>query len=271
MTPISKKLIQPLFLISTLVMLSTLANATDKGEELVKTKCASCHSLTVPTLEEIQTFKAPAMEAVLFHVKPAFNNDNIKVKEFIMDYVENPDIKKSVCESNKVVQFGVMPSQKGKLSAKELDTISDYLIKTYPTKKFVDFIKEVKTNGKMSALKNSPFLINKDTLPHLTKILMESWERGTLNLTDKQKEKLLVVRKETMSSVKRIKKALAPLEAEIVELLVDEEELKKIQPKVEEVAKLKAEATMVHLKCLKDSVEILSDEQIEILLPFWGI
>jgi len=266
-----KLLNKSLFLTLTLLTLTTTIHAKNKGEELVKANCASCHSLTVPTPEEIQSFKAPAMEAVLFHVKPAFQNDKKEVKKFIINYVQNPDIKKSVCESNKVVKFGVMPSLKGKVSPKDLEIISDYLIETYPTKAFVSLIKEIQTNGKMNALKNSPFLINKSSLPHLTKILMENWEKGALNLSDEQKKKLLVVRKETMTSVKKIKTKLVELEAEVLELLVDEEELRAMQPKVEEVARLKAEATMIHLKCLKDSVEILSDEQLEYLLPFWGI
>ena len=129
----------------------------------------------------------------------------------------------------------------------------------------------MQTDGKMNALKNSPFLMNQDALPHLTKILIENWEKGTLNLSDEQKKKLLTVRKETLAGVKKIKMALRELEAEIIELTVDEEPLKTIQPKVDEVAKLKAQATMIQLKCLKNSIEILTEEQLELLLPFWGI
>ena len=44
----------------------------------------------------------------------------------------------------------------------------------------------------------------------------------------------------------RVKKALVSVEAEVVEILVDEEKLAKI--------KLKAEATMIQLKCLKESI-----------------
>jgi len=266
-----KLLNKSLFLPLTLLTLTTNIYGENKGEALVKANCASCHSLTVPTPEQIQSFKAPAMEAVLFHVKPAFQNDMKEVKKFIIDYVQNPDIKKSVCESNKVVKFGVMPSLKGKVSPKDLEIISDYLIETYPTKEFVSLISEIQTNGKMNALKNSPFLMNKSSLPHLTKILMENWEKGALNLSDEQKKKLLIIRKETMTGVKKIKKELNILEADILELLVDEEALKTMKPKVDQVAKLKAEASMIHLKCLKESVAVLNDEQLEYLLPFWGI
>jgi hypothetical protein len=264
------KINKPLLLISTLFALTATLQATPSGEELVKKNCASCHFLGVPTPEQIRSFKAPAMEAVLFHVKPAHDNNDAKTKAFMIDYVQNPEIKKSVCESNKVTKFGVMPSLKGKVSPEELSTIMDYLIKTYPTKKFVSTITEMLTNGKMNSLKNSPFLMNQDELPHLTKILLESWEKGTLNLSDEQKTKLLVVRKETLAGVKKIKKALKPLEAEVIEMTVDEDTaLKDIQPKVDEIAKLKAEATMIQLKCLKDSVAILTEEQLELLLPFW--
>jgi len=266
------KLTKPLILISTLFALISTAQATPTGKELVKANCASCHSLDVPTPEQIQTFKAPAMEAVLFHVKPARNNDDAKTKAFIIDYVQDPKIKKSVCESNKVAKFGVMPSLKGKVSPEDLATIADYLIKTYPTPKFVSLITEIQTNGKMNSLKNSPFLMNQDKLPHLTKILLENWEKGSLNLTDEQKTKLLVVRKETLIAVKKIKKVLKSLEEEVIELTVDEDAtLKEIEPKVDKIAKLKAEATMIQLKCLKDSVAILTEEQLELLLPFWDL
>lgn len=251
--------------------LATLAQATPTGEELTKTKCASCHFLGVPTPQQIQSFKAPAMEAVLFHVKPAFKDNKIKIKEFMMDYVQNPDIKKSVCESNKVTKFGVMPSQKEVVSKEELSKIIDYLMDKYPTKEFVSLIGKMKSNGKMNSLKNSPFLMNQDNLPHLTKILIENWEKGALNLTSEQKKRLLVVREETMRNVKKIKIELKTLEAEIVEMLVDEEELKAIEPKVKKVANLKEKATMVHLKCLKESIEILNEKQLEYLLPFWGV
>lgn len=258
---------KPIILLSTLLILSTTIYATTP-KELVAKNCASCHLLTLPTPELMPTFEAPAMEAVVFHVKEALGDD-IKVKEFMLDYVQNPDIKKSVCESNKVAKFGVMPTLKGKVSPKDLEKIVDYLVDTYPTKPFVSMLNQMLTNDKITALKNSPFLMNQSALPHLTKILMESWEKGTLNLSDEQKTKLLVVRKETMSSVKKIKKSLSDLESEIIEMTVDAEELAKIKPLVDKVAKLKAEGTMVHIKCLKESIAILNDEQLELLLPFW--
>jgi len=238
------------------------------GGELTKKHCASCHILSTPTPDMIPDMKAPAMDAVMYHINLVMTKPE-EIKAFIMDYVVNPDASKSVCESNKVQGFGVMPSLKGKVLQKDLGTITDHVMKTFPSPEFVAMIKEVQKNDKMHGLLNSPFLVNKEELPHLTKLLIKNWDKAALGLSDAQKEKLLVVRKETISAVKEIKEKVEELEAEIIEAAVDGEPLEEMYSKVEEVAKLKVEATKVQLKCLKRSMEILNDAQIEYLLPFW--
>ena len=240
------------------------------GAELIKTNCASCHMLTSPTPYMIPTLKAPAMDAVMFHIKLDIKKKK-DIKDFIIDYTQDPAAAKSVCESNKVQKFGVMPSLKGKVSPEDLATIADYMIDTYPSEGFVKMIKEIQRNDKMNALLNSPFLINQEGLPHMTKILLHNWDKATLGLSAEQKEKLLVVRKETMSAVMKIKKKVKVLEADIIEAMVDGEEPKSVYAKVDNVAKLKAEATKVHLKCISDTIGILSDEQLEFLFPFWDM
>ena len=238
------------------------------GAELTKANCASCHMLTTPTPDMIPTMKAPAMDAVMYHIDLAMENKK-EIKDFIMDYVINPAASKSVCESNKVQQYGVMPSLKGKISQKDLSAIADHMIATYPSKEFVVMIREIQKNDKINSLMNSPFLVNSEGLPHLTKLLLVNWDKAELGLSDEQKEKLLVVRHETLGAIQEIKEKVQALEAEIVESAVDGEALEEIYPKIEEVAKLKVEATKVQLRCLKKSMEILNDEQIEFLLPFW--
>jgi len=209
------------------------------GAELTKANCASCHMLTSPTPDMIPTLKAPAMDAVMFHIK-LDKKKKKDIKDFIVDYTQNPAAEKSVCESNKVQKFGVMPSLKDKVSPKNLATIADYMIDNYPAQKFVTMIKEIQRNDKMNALINSPFLINQSALPHMTKILLQNWDKATLGLNAE-------------------------------EALVDGEDPKSVHTKVDEVAKLKAEATKVHLKCISDTMGILSDEQMEFLFPFWDM
>ncbi len=254
----------------TIVLLSMLGTAllANDAAALTKAKCASCHMLESPNFFQLQKLKAPAMDAVVFHVKLAKEKPQ-EQKAFIVDYVLNPDVSKSVCESNKVAKFGVMPSQKGSVTKAELETIADYLLKTYPHKDFAAMIKEVQANDKIRALTDSPFLINSDRLPHLTKLLVKHWDKGALGLTPEQKKKLLAIRKETLGAVKKIKMQLKPLEDEVAEAMIDREDPGSVAPLLEKIAKLKIEATKVHLKCIADTTSVLTDEQVAYLLPFW--
>lgn len=238
------------------------------AEVLIKAKCASCHTLSIPKMEMMPSFKAPPMDAVMFHMKDAIEGDE-NLKNFIIDYVYNPDVSKSVCESNKVQKFGVMPSQKGKVTKKELAVISDYMIKHYPREKFIQTIRAILRNDKMAALKNSPFLINSDSLPHMTKLLIQNWDKARLGLSDIQKSQLIVIRKNTVGGIKKIKEKIKELEFEITEAMIDRESVESVEKQVEEVAKLKKEATLIHLKCIADTTAILNDKQVEYLLPLW--
>lgn len=251
-----------------LFAVTTVMIFAGNGTELLKQNCASCHMLETPEFHQIPTLKAPAMDAVVFHINLAMQDDK-KKKAFIVDYVLNPDASKTVCESNKVAQYGVMPSLKGKISKEDLETIADTLLTNYPSAPFKVMIKEMQANDKMNALLNSPFLVNSDGLPHMTKLLMQHWDKAALGLTQEQKEKLLVVRKETLSAVNKIKQQLRPLEYEISEAMIDREAPERLDTKLKEIAKLKVKASQIHLKCIAQTTAILSDEQVVFLLPFW--
>lgn len=240
------------------------------GLDLLKSKCASCHMLEKPAPEIIPTLKAPAMEAVMYHIKLEIS-EKAKIKEFILDYVLNPDAKKSVCESNKVEQYGVMPSLKGSITTQEISQISEYLIEHYPSKLFVEMIHQIQNNDTLNALQNSPFLINKESLPHLTGLLIKNWDKKALGLSQTQKEKLLIIRKETINSIQQIKTKLETLEAEVIEALVDKEPTESVEKKIKEIAELKANATRSHIRCISKTLEVLNEEQLTYLLPFWGM
>jgi cytochrome c len=253
----------------TLLFLATTAMVlANEGLELLKNKCASCHMLDAPEFHQLPTLKAPAMDAVVFHINLAMQDDKEK-KAFIVDYVLNPDIGKSVCESNKVAEFGVMPSQKGRVSKEELEKIADIMLSNYPHAKFKTMIKQMQANDKINALKESPFLVNSEGLPHITKLLIQNWDKQKLGLTEKQKEKLLAIRKKTLDAVKNIKQQLKPLEDEVVEAMIDKEEPKSVDKYLKQIAQLKLEASRVHLNCIAKTTSILTQEQVDFLLPFW--
>jgi len=110
----------------------------------------------------------------------------------------------------------------------------------------------------------SPFLI-KHGLPHYTKMLMKSWDDPKLALTAEQKEKLMVVRKETMGSVMKLKPEVMKLRKEIVMAAKSGTKAADLKEKVEKLASLEAEATMTHLKCIENTKAVLTPDQLAYL------
>jgi len=263
-----KKIYQLLF---GLLLLSNIAFSNDKeSQELIILKCASCHVLNIPNATELANLSSPPMNAVMFHVKEDFKNE-LKQEEFISKYALNPQPKTAVCKSDKVDKFGLMPSMKGKVTEEELRKISHYLVQHFPTKEFVKTMRINKLYQEIATLRHSSFLINQKRLPKLTKLLMENWGKGKLSLSPTQKAKLLIIRKNIIETIMDIKEKVTNLEDEIIEMSVDGDDIENIEVKVNEVAKLKAKVTITQIKCLKDSVEILTDKQLYTLLPMWGM
>jgi len=116
------------------------------GKALLETKCASCHNLSMPA-ETFPDEVAPPMMAVAFHVY-----DFIKVNTpaektpasiaFVKDYVFNPTKKKSFCDQKSLDDYGLMPSQKGKLTEEELEAIAIYMFAHYNQENFLKIMEK---------------------------------------------------------------------------------------------------------------------------------
>jgi hypothetical protein len=115
-----------------------------------------------------------------------------------------------------------------------------------------------------SASANSPFLIT-GKMPHYTGVLMNHWDNKKLDLNEKQKEKLLKVRKNTIKTVKRLKKKLAPLEQKVANKILSGSTPNELLTTLQTIAKYKIKASTAHLKCVYKTQEILSKEQLNIL------
>jgi len=111
---------------------ATLSVAND-AEQLFDAKCSMCHSKTRPT--DMNAVVAPAIMGVMRHVKMSYPSKD-KAVEFIVDYVLNPSKDKAICMPQKIERFGLMPSQKGNVTKKELRTIASWLFDNYPPKGF---------------------------------------------------------------------------------------------------------------------------------------
>ena len=111
----------------------------------------------------------------------------------------------------------------------------------------------------------SPFLITSE-LPHITKLLMQQWDNSTLHLTEEQKPSLLAVRKETITGVKKLSPQIASLQKQVTEGIFIGKTPEELHSIVHAISELKAEATMIHLKCIFDTIKILSQQQLYFLL-----
>lgn len=183
----------------------------------------------------------------------------------------NPQPEQSVCDMTKVEKFGVMPSLKGKVSKEDLNLIAQNLLANFPSKEFVKFRAEAKLYEAIHTLRNSPFLMNQSALPKITQLLMQNWGKGKLSLSNEQKNKLLNIRSRVVKGIKNIKEELYSIERDIIEMTVYSDEIELIEVKVNEASKLKATATMIQIKCILESVEILTEEQLAVLVPLWGM
>lgn len=244
------------------VLLLTLGSVAfaNNAAELVKKNCTACHILTKPTQQQKAAMKAPPMPGVMFHLKEKIKDEE-KLKAFIVDYIQHPAKEKAICMPRKIQRFGLMPSLKDVLTATELQKVAQYLYDNFPPAGF-----QHPKEGKMSKTggkQQSPFLIN-GKMPHLTKLVKMHWD--TLNLTDKQQEELLKIRKETIMAVKTLKPKILQLENEVATAVTAGETPDKLKEKVSQIADLKAKATMVHIKCIYNTKNILSKQQLQQLL-----
>ena len=55
---------------------------------------------------------------------------------FIKDYIDNPNLEYSMCDAMALEKFGVMPSQKGKLTENEKESVAKWIVKRYTDSKF---------------------------------------------------------------------------------------------------------------------------------------
>ncbi len=116
----------------------------NEGEEVYKTKCASCHTDFVSVEKLMENFmeknntllnlKAPTLNQLSFRLKqqigdPKDDEDihRMEVGAFISDYLQNPDKQKSVCMPEVIKHFKTMPSMKGQLSEDEVEAVSEFL------------------------------------------------------------------------------------------------------------------------------------------------
>ena len=133
------------------------------AKQLLVDKCASCHNLDLPP-KTYEDEKAPPMMAVAFHIKSFAQTQDesqriLKARAFVKDYVMNPSASKSFCDKESLASYGVMPSQKGKLTEDELDAISAYMFERYTQE---NLTKEQAIQNRLNAMPKGQLLAIKN-------------------------------------------------------------------------------------------------------------
>ena len=108
------------------------------AKKLLEQKCTQCHNIDLPP-KTFEDEKAPPMMAVAFHIrgfiKTGDESQRIpKAIAFVKDYVVAPSASKSFCDKASLKIYGVMPSQKGKVTQDELQAIAEYMFSHFTQK-----------------------------------------------------------------------------------------------------------------------------------------
>ena len=115
-------------LLLILPLITGFAVASDDGKQLFESKCSSCHTMGMP--QDRAKMVAPPAMGITRHLKMAHPKRE-DFQKFLADYVINPSAEKALCRKQTVKKFGVMPSQKGNVTADELKNIADFLFDNY--------------------------------------------------------------------------------------------------------------------------------------------
>ena len=85
-----------------------------------------------------QHLKAPPISVVMERLKKyivvKIDDEDVQkavVVAYMQDYVMEPSIDKGICHVNCYVQFGTMPSQKGKVPREDLKKIASWVYDQY--------------------------------------------------------------------------------------------------------------------------------------------
>ena len=125
------------YIVVLAISLSFAGDVVDRGYEIYKRSCSSCHleSVSPDKLAKIQEvvksggkppIKAPPMSEVSARVKKFYPREEDFVA-FVKDYITNPSKEKGVCLPMAYKIFGVMPPIGRSLSDEEREAVARWL------------------------------------------------------------------------------------------------------------------------------------------------
>ena len=120
--------------ITLFTLLSTSALLAQSGEALFSSYCASCHTTMVGVNESggkvTPIYEAPYAGDVINKVKSETKTKEAFI-DFIKDYINEPDKRKSLYGKKAIKDFGLMPSLKGAMTDSESTVLAEYMYSDY--------------------------------------------------------------------------------------------------------------------------------------------
>ncbi len=124
-----------------LLFLAAASLCAADGYDVYTRHCAACHIELMDkatAVARFKTLKAPPMVEVSNRLKEniiiADDDEDVHrhlVILFIKDYIENPELYKTMCRPMALERFDVMPSLKGKLSDAERQAVAEWIYDRY--------------------------------------------------------------------------------------------------------------------------------------------
>jgi mono/diheme cytochrome c family protein len=118
-----KKLLTASLILAT----STILLATPTAEDLAVKHCGECHLMGKITKAKLKKMKAPPYWALAKMAKQKYTSKEDMIK-YIVDYAQNPAEEKMLFPHETRDRFGVMPSQKKKVTEAQIRKISEYIL-----------------------------------------------------------------------------------------------------------------------------------------------
>ena len=137
---------------------TTILFSNQTGEEVFNKNCSECHATILGVdhdggYENTLLTPAPYVSDLVKKLKKETATQE-KFSEFIKEYIDNPDKRKSLYGKRAIKKFGLMPSLKGAISDEEKSLLIDYLynekfIKEVPQKVKKEVVREVDPREKL--------------------------------------------------------------------------------------------------------------------------
>ncbi len=122
-----------LVIASLLVFTTSSLFAAANSEKLAIEKCGECHIMGVATKENVKNMKAPPHWSIARKLHENFTKKEDMVN-YVVKFTLNPSTDKMLYPSETIKRFGLMPSQKGKVTEEETRQIAEYILGDHATK-----------------------------------------------------------------------------------------------------------------------------------------